>query len=94
METKKQNTIAFIDGPTIKASCVYKTNMEMLKIQDIDLNEIKVSKEKPDSKANKAYKHFILYDHNNYNNKFFPLLIRLPKMIIRLKVFKDGKARM
>ena len=60
----------------------------MIKIQDIDLNKIKTSKKKPYSKPNNAYKHYIVY---NCNDETIPLLIRLPEMIGRYKVFKDGK---
>ena len=60
----------------------------MIKIQDIDLNKIKTSRKKPYSKPNNAYKHYIVY---NCNDETIPLLIRLPEMIGRYKVFKDGK---
>ena len=60
----------------------------MLKIQDIDLNKIKTSKKKLYSKPNNVYKHYIVYD---YNDKTIPLLIKLPEMISRYKVFNDGK---
>ena len=47
----------------------------MLKIQDIDLNKIKISKKKLYSKPNDAYKHFIVY---YYNGQGISLLIRCP----------------
>ena len=61
----------------------------MLKIQDIVLNKIRVSKEKFYNMQNKAYKHFILYEYNN--NEFIPLLIRLPETTGCLRVFADDK---
>ena len=60
----------------------------MYKIQDIDLNKIKISKKKFYSKSNNAYKHYFVYD---YNNETIPLLIGLPEMTGRYKVFKDCK---
>ena len=90
MELKKiSNTIEFNDGTIEKASCVYKKNTKMLKIQDIDLNKIKTSKKKRYSKANKAYKHYVVYEYNDEN---IPLLIRFPEMIDHYKVFKDGRS--
>ena len=53
-----------------------------------DLNKIKTSKKKVYSKPSRALKHYMVYD---YNGETIPLLIRLPEMIGRYKVFKDGK---
>ena len=61
----------------------------MLKIQDIDLNNIKTSKKKLYKKPNNAYKHYTVYAYNDEN---IPLPTRLPEMIGCYKVFKDGKA--
>ena len=85
---KKPNTIGLNDDTIVKASFAHKKNTKMFKIQDIHLNEIKTSKKKLYSKRNNANKHYIVYD---YNDRTIPLLIRLPEMIVRYKVFKDGK---
>ena len=60
----------------------------MLKIQNTAFNKIKTFKKKLYSKPNKTYKHYIVYD---YNGETITLLIRLPEMIGRYKVFKDSK---
>ena len=75
MEVKKTNTIEANDDTIVKASCISKKNTKMLKIQDIDLNKIKISKKKLYSKPNDAYKHFIVYYHNGQG---ISLLIRRP----------------
>ena len=61
-ETKKTpNTLERNDGAILKASCVYKRDAKLFKIQNIDLDEMKISKKKPYNKAHKACKHFVLY---------------------------------
>ena len=60
----------------------------MLKIEDIDINEIFVSKK--ESHAQKMLlKYFIGYIHNN---EIKPICIRLPQMIGYVKYFDDDKA--
>ena len=49
-DTKKANTLDLYDNTIVKTSCVHKTDTKMLKIQDIDINKIKVSKKKLYSK--------------------------------------------
>ena len=87
-DVKNPNTKNLNDGTIVKASCVHKKDTKMFKIQDIDLNKIKTSKKKFYSKPNNGYKHYVVYD---YNGETIPSLIKLPEMIGRYKVFKDGK---
>ena len=76
------------DGTIVKRSCVHKRDTKTFKIQDIDLDKIKTSKKKLYSKASKAYKHYLLQEHNNGN---VSLLIKLPEMIGRYKIFNNNK---
>ena len=58
----------------------------MLKIQDIDVDKMKVSKQKLYSKVNKAYKHYIMYDDNS---EIIPLHIRLHEVTKYLRVVRQ-----
>ena len=60
----------------IKKSNFYK-NKKVIKIDDIDVNKILVSKEEPYGSKN-SFKYFIGY---NDNDVIRPLCIKLPQMI-------------
>ena len=87
-DIKKSNTLDLYNDTSVKASCANRTDTKMLKIEDIDTNEINISTEKPYSKEQEAYKNYILYD---YDDEIIPLLRKFSKIIGRYKVFKDGK---
>ena len=57
---KNPNTKKLNDGTIVKASCVHKKDIKMVKIQDIDLNKIKTFKKKLYNKPNNGYKHYIV----------------------------------
>ena len=59
----------------------------MLKIEDIDINKISVSKKESYGTKN-AIKYFIGYTDNN---EIKPICIRLPQMIGYVKYFDDDK---
>ena len=59
----------------------------MLKIEDIDINKISVSKKESYGTKN-AIKYFIGYTDNN---EIKPICIRLPQMIGYVKYFDDNK---
>ena len=70
----------------IKKSDFYK-NKKLLKIEDIDINKIFVSKKESYGTKN-AIKYFIGYIDNN---EIKPMCIRLPQMIGYAKYFDDNK---
>ena len=51
---KKHPKLELNDGTITRASCVYKRDTQMLKIQGIDLDKIKLSERKRYSKHNKV----------------------------------------
>ena len=69
-----KNTINFGDKSVEKRD-LYKEDTKLFKIEDIDVNEIKVSMKKIYSRKNKSYKHYIGY---NDNSEIIPLIIMLP----------------
>ena len=82
---RKGNTADFKDDIIVKLSYINRTDTKLFKIQDIGLNKIKTSVKKLYSEKNIACKYYMGYD---YNEEIIPLLIRLPKMICRYKIFK------
>ena len=73
------------DDKKIKRSSFYK-NKKINNIEDIDVNNILVSKNEPYGTKN-SYKYFIRY--NDYDN-IRPLCIRLPQMIGYARKFNEN----
>ena len=71
----------------IKKSDFYK-NKKVIKIDDIDVNKILVSKEEPYGTKN-SFKYFIGY---NDNDVIRPLCMKLPQMIGYVGKFEGNKA--
>ena len=69
----------------IKTSDFYK-NKKVIKIDDIDVNKILVSKEEPYGTKN-SFKYFIGY---NDNDVIRPLCIKLPQMIGYVRKFEGN----
>ena len=74
------------DNKNIKKSNFYK-NKKLLKIEDIDINKIFVSKKESYGTKN-AIKYYIRYIHNN---EVKPICISLLQMIGYAKYFDDNK---
>ena len=70
----------------IDKSNFYK-NKKLFKIDDIDINQLQVSKKEPYGKKS-SFKYFIGYDEH-YDIR--PLGIRLPQMIGYVKCFDSNK---
>ena len=73
------------DDKKIKRSSFYKNN-KINNIQDIDVNNILVSKKEPYSTKN-SHKYFIGY---NDNDNVGPLCIRLPQMTGYARTFNEN----
>ena len=73
------------DYKKIKKSDFYK-NKKINKIDDINVNNILVSKKEPDGKKN-SFKYFLGY---NDNDIIRPLCIRLPQMTGYIKKFNEN----
>ena len=74
------------DNNKIEKSDFYK-NKKIFNIDDIDVNEILVSKKAPYG-TNNALKYFIGY---NDNNVIRPLYLRLSKMTDYINIFDENK---
>ena len=72
------------DDKKIKKSDLYK-NKKISKINDIDVNNILISKKEPYGTKN-SFKYFIGY---NDNNIIRPLCIKLPKMTGYARKFNE-----
>ena len=73
------------DDKKIKRSSFYK-NKKINNIEDIDVNNILVSKKKPQGTKN-SHKYFIGY---NDNNNIRPLCIRLPQLTGYARKFNEN----
>ena len=82
------NTLEVSDGSIVKPSFVHKRDIKFFSMIGTDLDKIKAFKGKLYSKAHKTYKHYVLYE---YNYQHVTLIIRLPNMIYRPKVFGNDK---
>ena len=76
------------DNKNIRKSDFYK-NKKLLKIEDIDINKIFVSKKESYGTKN-AIKYFIGYIDNN---EIKPICIRVPQMIGYVKYFDGDKVK-
>ena len=73
----------------IPAKIVYmKDNSKCFKINDTDINKIRISEKSLYSKQHNAYKYYVLYEHNN---EYTPLRITLKDLVDYYDVYNDDK---
>ena len=77
------------NGTEVSAKIVYtKDNIKCFKINYIDINKIRVSKQRLYSKPHNSYKYYVLYEHGN---EFLPLRIILKDVVVYYSVYNDSK---
>ena len=77
------------NGVEIPARMAYmKDNFKCFKINEIEINKIRVSGKKLYSKKHNLYKYYLLYEHDN---KYVPLRILLKDVIGEYRVYRDGE---
>ena len=65
-ENKKMLMLKLDNRVEVPAKATYmKDNTKCLKINDIDINKIRVSEKKLYSKKHNAYKHYVFYEHDD-----------------------------
>ena len=73
----------------IQAKIVYmKDNSKCFRINDIDINKIRISEKSLYSKQHNAYKYYVLCEHNN---EYMPLRITLKGLVAYYDVYIDDK---
>ena len=82
---KKAPTIELGNGKKVLLRNIYMKNTKNFKIEDIDINKIRVSNRKIYLKENNSRKHYIFYDHNN---EYIPLRIIFKHVVAKYYVFK------
>ena len=77
------------NGVKTPANVTYvKDNTKCLKIDDIDINKIRVSEKKLYSKTHNAYKYYVFYEHDN---EYIPLRIIFKNVVGYYDVYNDDK---
>ena len=77
------------NGVEIPARMAYmKDNFKCFKINEIEINKIRVSGKKLYSKKHNLYKYYLLYEHDN---EYVPLRILLKDVIGEYRVYRDGE---
>ena len=77
----------YLDDKKIKKSDFYNKNKKIFNINDVDNNEILVSKKEKSGKYN-SFKYFIGY---NDNDIIEPLYLELPQMTGYINKFNENK---
>ena len=76
----------------IPARIVYvKDNDDSLRIDEIDINKIRISERSLYSKQHNAYKYYVLYEHNS---KYIPLRIIIKDVVGHYDVYNGNDKRM
>ena len=87
--TKKIPMLKLDNNDKIAAKIVYtKDNSKCFRINDIDINKIRISEKSLYSKQHNAYKYYVLYEHNN---EYMPLRITLKDVVGYYDVYNDDK---
>ena len=87
--TKKIPMLKLDNNDKIAAKIVYtKDNSKCFRINDIDINKIRISEKCLYSKQHNAYKYYVLYEHNN---EYMPLRITLKDLVRYYDVYNDDK---
>ena len=85
-KNRKTLTLRLDNDVKIPAKTTYIKVVECFKINDIDINKIKVSDIKLYSKQHNSYKYYVFYEHDD--NKCIPLKIVLKYYFILKDYFK------
>ena len=86
--TKKIPMLKLDNEKKIPARIVYaKDNDDSLRIDEIDINKIRISERSLHSKQHNAYKYYVLYEHNN---KYIPLRIIMKDVVGYLLIYLFG----
>ena len=87
--TKKIPMLKLDNNDKIAAKIVYtKDNSKCFRINDIDINKIRISEKCLYSKQHNAYKYYVLYEHNN---EYMPLRITLKDLVRYYDLYNDDK---
>ena len=87
--TKEIPMLKLDNNDKIAAKIVYtKDNSKCFRINDIDINKIRISEKSLYSKQHNAYKYYVLYEHNN---EYMPLRITLKDVVGYYDVYNDDK---
>ena len=65
-----------------------KDNSKCFRVNDININKIRISEKSLYSKQHNAYKYYVLYEHNN---EYMPLRITLKDVVGYYDVYNDDK---
>ena len=90
---RKTSTLKLDKDAEIPTKTTYIKDVECFKINDIDINKIRVSDKKLYSKEHNSYKYYVFYEHED---KYIPLKIILKDVIGCYNDYKDnasGNAR-
>ena len=88
-KNKKTLMLKLDNEVEVPAKIVYmKHNTKCFKINDIDINKIRVSEQKLYSKQHNAYKYYVLSEHDN---EYIPLRIILQNIVGYYDVYNDSK---
>ena len=92
LRTKKIPMLKLDNNDKILARMVYvKDNEKCFGIDEIDINEIRISERSLYSKQDIAYKYYVLYKHNN---EYMPLRITLKDVVRYYDVYNYNDKRM
>ena len=77
------------NGVEVPARTVYvKDNIKCFKINDVEVNKIRVSEQRLYSKQHNAYKYYVIYEHDN---EYIPLRVTLKDVVGYYDVYNDSK---
>ena len=64
-KNRKISTLRLDNDVEISAKTAYIKDMECFKINDIDINKIRISDKKLYSKEHNSYKYYVFYEHDD-----------------------------
>ena len=87
-KNKKSLTLRLDNNAKIPAKTRYMKDTKCFKIDDVDINKIRVSDKKPYSKEHNSHKYYAFYEHDN--DEYIPLKIVLKDAVGYYNDYKDN----
>ena len=85
---KKSLTLRLDHNAEIPGKAIYMKDTKCFKIDDVDINKIRVSHKKVYSKEHNSYKYYVFYEHDD--DEYIPLKIVLKDVVVYYNDYKDN----
>ena len=88
LKNRKIPTLRLDDDAEIPAKTTYINDIECFKINNIDINKMRVSDKKLYNNEHNSYKYYVFYEHDD--DKYIPLKIILRDVVGYYNDYKDN----